>query len=58
MDEAYLRAGRMTTLEVVVSVSFCFPHAVVYSVFMMCCDLCVFVGYESLVCKFGVKCDS
>ena len=33
MEEAYSRAGLITALYIVMSVSFCFPHPVAVSVF-------------------------
>ena len=40
MKEVYSRAGRMTSLEVSMSVSFCLPHPVVVSAFINCSGLC------------------
>ena len=40
MEEAYSRAGRMTALYVAMSVSFCLPHPVVVSAFIICSGLC------------------
>ena len=36
MEEAYSRAGLITTLYVAMSVSFCLPHPVAVSAFMIC----------------------
>ena len=41
MEEAYSRAGLMTALYVAMSVSFCLPHPVAVSVFIICSGLCV-----------------
>ena len=40
MEEAYSRAGLITALQVVMSVSFCLPHPVAVSAFMLCSGLC------------------
>ena len=40
MEEAYSRAGLITALSVAMSVSFCLPHPVAVSAFMICIDLC------------------
>ena len=40
MEEAYSRAGLMTALSVAMSVSFCLPHPVAASVFIICSSLC------------------
>ena len=40
MEEAYFRAGLMTALYVAMSVSFCLPHPVAVSVFIICSGLC------------------
>ena len=40
MEEAYSRAGVMTALKVAISVSFCLPHPVAVSVFIICSGLC------------------
>ena len=40
MEEAYSRAGLITALSVAMSVSFCLPHPVAVSVFMICRGLC------------------
>ena len=39
-EEAYFRAGLITALKVAKSVSFCLPHPVAVSVFMICRGLC------------------
>ena len=39
-EEAYPRAGLTTALYVAMSVSFCFPHPVAVSTFMICRGLC------------------
>ena len=36
MEEAYSRAGLMTALYVAMSVSFCLPHLVAVSAFIIC----------------------
>ena len=36
MEEAYSRAGLMTALKVAMSVSFCLPHPVAVSAFIIC----------------------
>ena len=40
IEEAYSRAGLMTALYIDMSVSFCLPHRVAVSVFIMCSGLC------------------
>ena len=40
MEEAYCRAGLITVLYVAMSVSFCLPHLVAVSAFMICRGLC------------------
>ena len=40
MEEAYSRAGLMTALYVSMSVSFCLPHPVTVSAFIICSGLC------------------
>ena len=40
MEEAYSRAGLITALYVAMSVSFCLPHPVAVSTFMICTGLC------------------
>ena len=40
MEEAYSRAGPMTALYVAMSVSFCLPHPVALSAFIICGALC------------------
>ena len=40
MEEAYSRAGLMTALYVAMSVSFCLPHPVAVSAFIICSGLC------------------
>ena len=40
MEETYSRAGLITALLVAMSVSFCLPHPVAVSAFMICRDLC------------------
>ena len=40
MEEAYTRAGFMTALYVAMSVSFCLPHPVAVSAFIICSGLC------------------
>ena len=40
MEEAYTRAGFMTALYVAMSVSFCLPHHVAVSAFIICSGLC------------------
>ena len=40
MEEAYSRNGLMTVLYVAMSVSFCLPHPVAVSVFIICSGLC------------------
>ena len=39
-EETYSRAGLITALYVAMSVSFCVPHPVAVSVFMICSGLC------------------
>ena len=40
IEEAYSRVGFMTVLYVAISVSFCLPHPVVVSAFVICSGLC------------------
>ena len=40
MEEAYPRAGLVTTLYAAMSVSFCLPHPVAVSAFIICRGLC------------------
>ena len=40
MEEAYSRTGLMTALSVAMSVSFCLPHPVAVSAFIICSGLC------------------
>ena len=40
MEETYSRAGLLTALLVAISVSFCLPHPVAVSAFMICRGLC------------------
>ena len=40
MEEAYSRAGLITALQVSMGVSFCLPHPVAVSAFMICRGLC------------------
>ena len=40
-EETYSRAGLITALYVAMSVSFCLPHHVAVSAFMICRGLCV-----------------
>ena len=37
-EETYSRAGLITALKVAMSVSFCLPHPVVVSAFMICSE--------------------
>ena len=46
MDEAYSRAVLITALYVAMSVSFCLPHPVAVSAFIICSGLCA--GIEML----------
>ena len=39
----FRRVTHTNTLYVALSVSLCLPHAVTFSAFMICCDLCAFV---------------
>ena len=41
IEEAYSRAGIITVLKVAMSFSFCLPHPVAVSAFMICSGLCV-----------------
>ena len=41
-EEAYSRAGLITALYVAMSVSFCLPHPVAVTAFMICRGLCAF----------------
>ena len=50
MEEAYCRAGLITALYVAMIVSFCLPHPVAVSAFMICrsfCMLCVHFGTKA-----------
>ena len=50
MEEAYSRASIITALLVTMSVSFCLPHPVAVSAFMICRGLCVlYVSFGSKV---------
>ena len=40
MEEAYSSAGIMTALKVSMSVSFCLPHPVAVSVYIICSGVC------------------
>ena len=40
MEETYSRAGLMTALYLTMSTSFCLPHPVAVSAFIMCYGLC------------------
>ena len=40
MEEAYSRADLMTALYVAMSVSFCLPHPVAVSAFIICIGVC------------------
>ena len=40
MEEAFSRTGLITTLYVAMSVSFCLPHPVAVTAFMICRGLC------------------
>ena len=53
MEEAYSRAGIMTALQVVMSVSFCLPHYVAVSVFLSFVVACVLAlrCCECVCCK-------
>ena len=58
MEEAYSRAGLITVLLVAMSVSFCLPHHVAVSAFIMCRGLCActeIVRMCVLYASFGCK---
>ena len=58
MEEAYSRAGHITALWVVMGVSFCLPHPVAVSAFMICRGLCAcseMVWMCVLYVSFGSK---
>ena len=40
-EEAYIRAGLMTALLVAMTASFCLPHSVTVSAFIICSGVCV-----------------
>ena len=40
MEEAYSRADPITALSVAMSISFCLPHPVAVSAFIICSGLC------------------
>ena len=40
MEETYSRAGLMTALYLAMSVSFCLPHPLAVSAFIICRGLC------------------
>ena len=40
MEEAYTKAGLLTALYIAMSVSFCLPHPVAVSAFIICSGLC------------------
>ena len=54
MEEAYSRAGLMTALWVAMSVSFCLPHPVAVSAFIMCSGVCVCTVNVCAICEFWV----
>ena len=57
-EEAYSRAGLITALYVAMSVSFCLPHPVAVSAFMICRDVCACTEmlWMCLLCvRFGSK---
>ena len=57
-EEAYSRAGLITALWVVMSVSFCLPHPVAVSAFMICRGVCActeMLGMCVLCVSFGSK---
>ena len=49
-EKAYSRAGLITALYVAMSVSFCLPHTVAVSVFMICRGLCAVLRCCGCVC--------
>ena len=56
MEEAYSRPGLMTALYVAISVSFCLPHLVVVSDFIICSGLCACTNVVNVcaACEFWV----
>ena len=42
MEKAYSRAGLMTALYVTMSISFCLPHPVAMSAFIICSGVCAY----------------
>ena len=57
-EEAHSRAGQITALYVAMSVSFCLPHPVAMSAFMICRGLCactVMLWMCVLYVSFGSK---
>ena len=54
IEEAYSRAGLMTMLYVVMSVSFWLPHPLAASAFIICSGLCACTEMVCVVCKFWV----
>ena len=58
MEEAYSRAGLITALYAAMSVSFCLPHPVAVSAFMICRGLCActeILWMRALYVSFGSK---
>ena len=58
IEEAYSGAGLITALQVAMSVSFCLPHPVAVSAFMICRGLCACTEmlwmWGLAVCEFWV----
>ena len=54
VEEAYSRAGPMTVLSVAMSVSFCLPHPVAVSAFIICRGLCAYIICCECVCCMWV----
>ena len=53
MEKTYSSAGLMTVLYVAISVSFCSPHPVAVSVFIICSGVCActdLIGCEYVCC--------
>ena len=55
MEETYSRAGLITALWVSMSVSFCLPHPVAVSAFMICSGVCACTEMSELYVSFGSK---
>ena len=55
MQEEYSRAGLITALQVAMSVSFCLPHLLAVSAFMICRGVCACTEMLWMCVSFGFK---